>query len=364
MPTLKDLTNNEDATKLTARAGMKKIGDNPALKHTLNDETQTVVAQAAQGGGKKKKKKKKKKKGRKETAGVENIAEDVGTEKEKVVPKEEVKEEVRRSACVEGGEQEEVEKVDAAEEVARELGLVPLVEDAGKEQEAKGGKVGQEAEAPIFPYPPTPPPGNQQGNGAEEEEEEKEGFIVVEKGGEKEEIWDKFEVKMDNTPAKERLKNGALPGPFAVISDPGEFKPSSVGKEMTKKNVIAKSCLTPEVGDVATPSRYRISPMMEEAQQKAEEARKERTPMTHIKLGDLEIEEEEGKAELDTPNEKKLVRKLTKGGSFEENLKPDSEAKKSKEAAAAAKGGRGKGLFEETYGGWNEYEHVSKMEAT
>jgi hypothetical protein len=164
---------------------------------------------------------------------------------------------------------------------------------------------------------------------------------------------------MDNTPAKERLKNGALPGPFAEFSDPGDFKPSSVGKNLTTKSVIAKSCLTPEVGAVATPSRYRISPM----EARNEEAQKERTPMTHIKLGDLELKEEEEKTELDTPNEKKLVMKLTKkmsgGGSFEEGLKPDDETKMSKEKGAT----RGKGIFEDMYGSWNDYEHVSKVEA-
>jgi len=400
MPTLTDVTNSNQLTTVSSgqasRAVTKPNVDAVNVVISSQSLNQTTISEGASKKKKKKNKKKKKKNNAKEGGGVTSAGGENDKGKDAEV---ELKSELEKGAGVGGGEKVEgaslgvenlvgVEKITTndksskeEDEVARNLGLVPLVDE---------GVEGDNVKAPIFPYPPTPPPGNQQDGGktGDDTKKEEEDFVMVESAEkveleveagveagvdaeaetDEEGVWSKFAVKMDNTPAKERLKNGSLPGPFAEISDPGSFKPSSTGKDLTRKSVVAKSCLTPEPGAAITSSRYRVSPVasMEgevAAATSSTTSGTDRTPMTHIKLGELEIDSEEEKAELDTPNEKKLVRKLTKkGSSMLEAMELDSEIKKMKKGSigGAAKGG----TLEDKYGAWNDYEYISRMEGS
>ncbi|GMH74171.1 hypothetical protein TrST_g14346 [Triparma strigata] len=243
------------------------------------------------------------------------------------------------------------------EEVALDLGLVPLKaseevsnqqggktegettnevkQDSGSEAvleqgNSTGEDVTDDVVAPIIVEFPTPPPGKQQQQSNSEDNND-EGYVVVE---DRTDLWSNLGVESSNTPKGV----GSLPGPFKAKGAAAEkFVPKSVSP--VKKELGRSS-----IQDFFT----------DEIKEEVKITLKEEVCTPNVDL--LKIsgpEEEEEMKELDTPDERKIVRNLTRNSSLGLDFSSDSDSDVPLTVGAPS-------TSNSKHSAWNNYEFVSK----
>ena len=262
---------------------------------------------------------------------------------------------------------------DDEENVALSLGLVPLsgsaVVDVVVVAPAPAAAVMNDAtQAPIWPYPPTPPPGRKQDGDSESspsgtadsapppaaaaaaESDDNNDFVVVD--------WKKYDVSADETPTKDRLAKGELPGPF-ISGNELSVRRSPPRNPPTASSSSSFSPSAPETPDVPSVSRRGASSLFDDEPS----VFNERTPMAHIRHGSLAREDE--KTEIDTPSEASVVNDMCGGryarksqsSSSDETHESDDNFSSSLDSAAAAAAAK-RISDDDEYSQWAAYDHV------
>jgi len=152
--------------------------------------------------------------------------------------------------------------------------------------------VGSTPIEPIVPFPPTPPPGNQQS--CESNDDEVVGVVENEVGA----------IVLPPPPATIELSATVNAPPAASDSENREVVMKVV--QETVDTIITAACIAATAAlktgvslDVASPVKTITI------------TDNDKTPMAHIKLGSLSLSEET-KMEISTPNEREVMRALTR----------------------------------------------------